>query len=399
MTSWTRNGDLKKRLEKKWATGGFLPQLVEDEPFEPLRIPLKHPTARELTHNFEDARSWIDHLVGHAGHGSKAGYDIEWRTINHRSLGRNKLPVAVIFPTLKDIVRYVGRHGEAARFQTLYSEIVESCPELGPILKKYPNDVLRHDGAWDRLLSIVAYLKTHPRPMIYIRQLEIPGVDTKFIETHKGILDRLLTVCLPGESVDNQAKGISGFERRFGFLTRPPRIRLRILDTSLAVMGLCDLEMPVNHFINLPNKPRTMFIVENEINGLCFPPFPNALVVFGLGYGLTALAGVNWLNRSDLWYWGDIDTHGFAMLDQIRHYFPHTRSFLMNESTLVAHKDLWGSEPSPTSRDLGLLTEDEKKVYESLQNNSYAPSVRLEQERISFSRVKEALNAMKLNPT
>ncbi len=35
------------------------------------------------------------------------------------------------------------------------------------------------------------------------------------------------------------------------------------------------------------------------------------------------LAEASWLKERDLFYWGDIDTHGFAILDQLRGHFPH----------------------------------------------------------------------------
>jgi hypothetical protein len=68
-----------------------------------------------------------------------------------------------------------------------------------------------------------------------------------------------------------------------------------------------------------------VFITENETNFLAFPEVADAIVVFGAGYGWEALARASWLHRCQLHYWGDIDTHGFAILDQLRGYFPARR--------------------------------------------------------------------------
>jgi len=38
----------------------------------------------------------------------------------------------------------------------------------------------------------------------------------------------------------------------------------------------------------------------------------------------------DWLARSRILYWGDIDTHGFFILNRLRGIFPHAESFLMN---------------------------------------------------------------------
>lgn len=397
MTAWTRDIDIRKRLEKKWNNGQLLAQCVSPGPFNPLRIPLKHPTAKELTHEFDAARTWIGHLMAHAGKQSFKKFTIEWQESNHRTLGRNQIPRAVIFHTLDQILHYLGKTVAAERYQSLFREITALHPELAELLIERPLDVLAHDTVWPSLLAIVSFIRQPPCPGIYLRQLEIPGVDTKFIETHKAWLTRLLIQVLPGSAVNEQARGASAFERRFGFLSKPARIRFRTLDPDFTIMGLSDMEIPEHDFCHLPIMPDTIFIVENDINGLAFPRFPRALVIFGLGYGLSTLSNALWMQDKPIWYWGDMDTHGFAMLDQIRHYFPQTRSFLMDYATLLSHRALWGRETSPTTRDLPLLTPDEARVYDTLRHNLHAPMVRLEQEQISFSQVRSVVKAIQTN--
>ncbi len=397
MTDWTRNADIRSRLEKRWNRGDFLAMGVQSPPFEPLRVSLKHPTAAEIGRKFSEVRAWINHLVRHAGPDKRKGYIIEWREINHRTLGRNKLPVAVTFQTIEDIYLYLGKTKEAEAYRSLFAYITGRFPELAGILTKKPHEVLKYGAVWSELLAIVTFLKKNPRPMIYIRQLDMPGVHTKFVETHKAWLTRLLTEVLSEGAVDQTVAASSSFEKRFGFLPKPDRIRFRILDPALSIMGLTDLQVPGDQFHDLPISPRIVFVTENEINGLSFPPVPDALVVFGLGYSVSALSGAPWIDQTNLWYWGDIDTHGFAMLDRLRHHFPHARSFLMDEDTLMSHKDLWGSEPSPVHRNLPLLTIDEAKIYDALCGDRYAPALRLEQERISYAHVIQSIGKVKKN--
>ncbi len=391
MTPWTRNDDIKKRLLKKWQKGEFLARSVGSAPFEPLRIPLKRPNAKELAHEFDKARTWVAHIIDHAGTETKKGFDIEWQVVNHRTLGKNKMPKAVIFHTLDDLAAYLGKAPEIRRYHQLFKKITAQFPELEPLLMEKPLDVLAHDKVWPQLLAIVSWIRDHTRPGIYIRQLEIPGVDTKFIETHRGWLTRLLTAALPPESLKDGATGKGAFERRFGFKPKPARIRFRILDPTVSPMGLTDLAIPAEEFNHLTIRPDTIFVVENEITGLSFPPFPRAMVIIGLGYALSCLSSICWMKDRAIWYWGDMDTHGFAMLDQIRHYFPQTRSFLMDEATLLTHKALWGTEPTPTHRDLTLLTPEEADVYDRLRYNRYAIQLRMEQERIPFSLVRRVV--------
>lgn len=76
------------------------------------------------------------------------------------------------------------------------------------------------------------------------------------------------------------------------------------------------------------------------MNGLCFPNVDSSLVIFKLGYGLDVLKSVTWLTNKEIYYWGDIDTHGFAMLDQIRSFLPQTKAILMTEEILLAHRKI-----------------------------------------------------------
>jgi hypothetical protein len=84
----------------------------------------------------------------------------------------------------------------------------------------------------------------------------------------------------------------------------------------------------------------------------------------------------------DLWYWGDIDTHGFAILSRVRSHFPHTRSLLMDRHTLLAHRAHWGEEKHQTSEPPVHLTPAEAQLEQDLRLGTYQPHLRLEQERI-----------------
>jgi hypothetical protein len=113
-----------------------------------------------------------------------------------------------------------------------------------------------------------------------------------------------------------------------------------------------------------------------------------------LGYGLDRLSEVPWWTDRDIYYWGDIDTHGFAIVDRLREALPRARSLLMDRDTLMAHRALWGAEPEPHLGALCRLTEPERALFEDLRQDRLGPRVRLEQERISYSWLRDALCAL-----
>lgn len=207
----------------------------------------------------------------------------------------------------------------------------------------------------------------------------IPGIDTKFVETRKNLLSELLDLALPPDAIDPQAAGARGFEQRYGLLQKPPLVRFRLLDRRLAIDGLTDLSVPAEQFARLSPSVSRVFITENEVNGLAFPEVPAGLVIFGLGYSLESLADARWLADKLLYYWGDIDTHGFAMLDRFRSRFPETHSFLMDRDTLLAHHVFWVTEASPHRGHLRRLEPGERSLFEDLCGDRLGNRIRLEQ--------------------
>ena len=264
-------------------------------------------------------------------------------------------------------------------------------------LEKRPHAALELGPVWPRLLSVVGWLQATPRPGIYLRQVDIAGVDSKFIESNRSVLAELLDLALPPDAIDRAATGMAGFCQRYGFKDRPLRIRFRwlgldSLDSPAAGYG-ADLTVTQTAFEQLNAAVSHVFITENEVNFLAFPDMPNALVVFGGGFGgLDRLRSAAWLHQRSVHYWGDIDTHGFAMLDQLRAYLPQVQSLMMDEGSLMHHVDHWGHEPQAQQRDLPRLTPDERAVYNTLRDNRLRPGLRLEQERIGFGWVQQSLS-------
>ena len=372
-----------------WARGTMLASLVTGQPLFPRRLPIRGPTSAELAGRFDEARTWARALR------AMAHVRIEERQFRHRLLGSNSLPRVAWLDGMDDAVALLGKARELARFEALLEHTRRRLPVLLEWLGKRPLAALEQAQDWDRLLDVVAWMQEHPRPGIYIRQMDIPGVHTKFIERHRGLLSELLDCALPATAIEGEQSGVRRFEGRYGFRARPERIRFRMLDASCADFGLrpmADLECDAATFAALEPGVSQAFITENEINFLAFPEVPESMVIFGAGYGFESLGKARWLDACRVRYWGDIDTHGFAILDQLRAHLPHAESLLMDRATLLAGKPLWGQEKAPVERELPRLNAAESKLYDDLCANRFGEGVRLEQERIGFARVREALD-------
>lgn len=406
--SWTTPTDLKAQVQKLWDRGLLLASLAGGEPVCPKRLAIKGPDSRDLSERFPEVRDWIARLSAAEGL-----YRIEWRSVNHRVLGTNQIPAAIRVDTLDDAFGLIGKRRSAEQFTALVEVTRGQHPELIPWLARRPLRAMELAGDWPQLLALVAWLRAHPRPAIYLRQIDLPGVHTKLIEGHRGVLTELLDLVLPAAAIDKSHTGTGGFCRRYGFLDRPLRVRFRLLVPGASCSGSwphppnvpgasCsglpaieapdqDITLTQTAFAALELPATTVYITENEINFLAFPPVPSAMVIFGAGYGFENIATARWLQSKRVYYWGDIDTHGFAILNQLRAVLPRAVSVLMDQQTLMDHRPLWGIEAQPETAALTRLTTEESALYDQLRQNHWGDRVRLEQERIGFDYLREAL--------
>jgi hypothetical protein len=210
-------------------------------------------------------------------------------------------------------------------------------------------------------------------------------VDTKWISANRALVTGLLRALLGREGDLFQLAGL----RR-----EPVLLRMRLLDPQLrtSVGGLDDVTAPIEQIAALALQPSRVFIVENLQTGLAFAELPGSLVFMGKGYAVDVFGAIPWLRDVVCHYWGDIDTHGLAILDRLRDYLPQARSLLMNETTLLDHRDLWVQEARPLGpQDLANLDDAEKALYDSLVGNRWETSLRLEQERIAWDYAWERI--------
>ncbi|HEX7003338.1 MAG TPA: Wadjet anti-phage system protein JetD domain-containing protein [Trueperaceae bacterium] len=397
MSAWTTPADLRTQVERLWRSGRILSSCLSREELFPRRLTLKGPRAGEIFERFAEVRDWIANLQRECGN-----YRLVFSEHNNRLLGTNALPSEVWVDDTQAALRLVGKTRQAATFEQLVATTRAGQPELLAWLEKRPLEALELAPEWPSLMATVKWLRSNPRPDIYIRQIDIQGVDTKFIEKRKRVLAELFELALPPDAVDDEWRGAAGFEARYGFRRKPTRLRFRLLDPALSPLtpGVIeeggeqadlDFTLPASVVSELRLPVERVFITENEINFLAFPEVPGSLVIFGGGYALDLLAEITWLRECEVHYWGDIDTHGFAILDRLRSYFPSTRSLLMDRETFMAHEGKWGSEKTPVNRDLPRLNTGETELYDDLRCNRLGERLRLEQELISYTVLLAAL--------
>jgi len=389
--TWTGSKELKAQLARLWERGELLRDVVTCNTRFPLRLKLKSPSSTDITDHFDVVRAWASELA------AATSLRIEWQEVRHRVQGVQNMPACAWIETVEDALSWLGKSREWDRFSAQVAVTRKMYPALLPWLEKRPLQALELSAEWPRLLAVVGWLAEHPRPGIYLRQVDLPGVHSKFIEAHRGVLADLLDLALPFDAVEVTKVGVGQFAGRYGFLDKPTRIRFRVLDPDIqAAPGpVCpDVTLDAESFSRLDIAVKRVFVTENETNFLAFPQVADAIVIFGAGYGWEALARSHWLKKCTMYYWGDIDTHGFGILDQLRGHFDHVDSFLMDRATLDAHAAVWGVEDKPLRVDLHRLTSEERALYDDLRDNRIRTGMRLEQEHIGFRWLGNRLRSL-----
>ena len=352
----------------------------------PLEVTLGVPTEQAALRQVDGVRAWVNAWQGWQGVGT-----LSWCVRRWKALGVQRLPEKLALRGPEDVAMWIGESARWERAQSRYQAFIVRWPVLAQQLPRY-FDVLADysDADFRRLAEMLDWINSNPKSNLYPRQIPVAGADSKWLDSRKGIISDL-TASLQGDPT-----GERDFFSRCGLRAQPQLMRMRVLDPELRARlgGLCDISAPCEEVTTIGIQPTNVFIVENLQTGLAFDDLPGAVVIMRLGYAVDVLGRLPWIQQAQCVYWGDIDTHGFAILNRARTYIPSLKTVLMDEATLMSHRDLWVEEKEQNlSTELPLLTTTEQKLYQSLKSNTCGQQVRLEQERVRWDMAWAAILA------
>ena len=421
----------------------------------PLRIPLGTPTEREVSGDPGAVRLWAQEWVACPLPGR-----LESGTRLWARLGEQTVPTGWILDGPEQVAQWCGqgeRWARACRRRAIWVQHwrqykgrhQEPCQEQPagrqrgqdnemadrPVVPARLFDVFADydDADFERLLTTLGWLLANPASSLYLRQLPLEGVDTKWVGKRTGLIVEMLAWLRarlddgsPERPVERGAEPElepqrepepelepelepepKGRKPAIDFFAatglRPPfhRIRLRILCPALRrlVGGLQDIEAPTEELARLALTPEGVIVVENRETGVALPGLDGMVAFMGLGRSVGLLRGLPWLRGRPGWYWGDIDTHGLEILARAREALPGLQSMLMDERTLLRYRHLAVQE-SQQHPGTGLepLTAAERALFAGLKDGRWGARLRLEQERIPWDAVERALDGIRPAP-
>lgn len=385
---WTTEKEIKQQLEKTWNKGIFLSALLTEDSLFPFKLKLNKPTNKDITERFHLVQKWVSQIA-------KIDFiEIDWVTVKNRIQGDQFMPTAIWIEKIEDVLKVLKKNKEYQGFLNIIEQTKKQNSRLLTWLAKYPFKALVLKDDWQKILLVVNWMVQNPKPNIYLRQVDIPQIHTKFIEQHSSILSELFDIVLPEEAINKTFSGGKQFSTRYGFLEKNTGIRFRNLDCKRSIFPnilQSDVTLDAESFAQLKPEIHRVIIVENETTYLALPEMDDTWAIWGAGYGWQPLAKAKWLEDCEIYYWGDLDTHGLAILDQVRERFPQTTSVLMDQATLLNYPDFWSQDNKSKKELLSHLTPAELQLYQALQTDQFGQNVRLEQEFIPFSVVGETL--------
>lgn len=385
--------EIKRALLKKWENGSLYTAILSEDIF-PYSVLIPRIKDSDFKNNFDETRKWLNQIEDYF---KKPGITIDKQSIKFRLFGSQNIPVKINFEDSASLAKFLGKQVELSNFYELIARTNTIFPDIYDELILNPKMLIDNSKIWNKVLVVSEFLKNNEVKGKYLRELAIPNIDTKFIESNKRLFRWIMDIILPDDLINKEHDGISnyGFEKRYGLNYQPTRIRFRILDPLLRkeFSNMSDIEINISEFEQLGKRDLfidNIYITENKINGLSFPDKNNAIVIFGLGYGVDTLKNSKWINSCGIYYWGDIDTHGFAILSRLRGYFPKAKSFLMDADTLKNHASMMVIEHKKhPSESLPNLNNKELSLYQTLKQSK--KESRLEQEKINFSYLQDYL--------
>jgi hypothetical protein len=279
-------------------------------------------------------------------------FSLETVEAGRNTIGANTVPSVAVFARVEDEIAFIGKTRDSTRVAALAGQLTEIEPALRAWAVKRPLELLKLRDDALTAGRIAVWLRDNPAPGVFVRQLSLPGVHTKFVEKHRQIIDQLVAALGAGSSlvepapglgtepaertepaprlgtepgepaglpplaeppdvglVPQPTQGVEGalgassartpaarFARRHGFIHPPELVRFRLLDAGQSVLGTArDITLTADSFSTLRLPVRTVIITENLVNFLALPDRPAALGLFGAGYGFTALRDAAWL--------------------------------------------------------------------------------------------------------
>lgn len=338
----------------------------------------------------------LQSLIAKSKNKTGSGYALELETVQSRRNGEQTSISRILFETKDDFLSFINENKSYKRFYNAIELVKESHllsnEKICEWSKSHLNDLQsepENSHYWSDICLCAEWLNKNQDSKLYIREIPLP-VHTKFIEQNSKLI----------QSLTEKSDSAVSFEDTFGLKTKPCSVRFRSISEKVSLpfstTNLRECQIPIKDFECLDkefsDQIKNIFIVENEMVYLTFPKVPNSICIWGHGYTVNSLNNVKWFNSKKIYYFGDLDEHGFDILSSYRRFYPNIQSFCMEKSDWNKHLQYAVvGKKLESSRIPENLIAEENEVFQIIRKSTQN---RIEQERISVSYIQEKLNLL-----
>jgi hypothetical protein len=359
-----------QQLEKKYQA--HLKAIIVSESI----FPIKLIGGTDKPTNHIECSEGIAYFLSNEKKEDKKGWTIQWHNIKVNKK-KEEWPSKIFIETEEDLLFLLNKEKEMAKFKQILQQLVGWNPAIQERLVKHSKDIIPLENTWKDICIVVDHLLQYNVSEYYLRNLPI-SVHSKFMEQHKSIIISFLKHLAP-ERFTSESKDLSEV---LGLKIKEHLFRIKWLDGALAKTYSIDLEVmgiSLSGLQGLDINVKEIWLVENETNLYLVPKRKNALAICSRGFAVNLLKDIPLFEKVKLFYWGDLDMHGFTILHQCRAIYHHVTSVMMDVETITFH---WSEyqliDTKIISSNLPLLHPNEMKAFEILY-----PHGRIEQEKLN----------------
>ncbi len=374
--------EILNKVKKKKSS--YLKSIILGEQMFPWNIPVNKKETGNLLLDTEILTT----LYSNSKNTKNRGYRIESKTLKRTQI--TKLS-KIIIDSEEDFIYLLKEEREINNFKNSINKFRDNFDS------KIIDDYLMNNRAFiynssalfiDNFIEVSKFLIENPSSNKYPRELELKA-DTKFLSNN---IQRITTFIRYFRELDDSC----GKYKKLGLINPFSTLSIRLgSNFNVKANGnsfepnLSTIELEA--FSSFDNTYDKIFVIENRTSFLKFPLEENELAIYMGGFAINILKDIPFLLKANLFYFGDLDEHGFEILSLFREMYPNTKSFCMDIETIKKYRDflIMGKEYTGIIKNLDSNETLALDYLISHKINGY--SSRIEQEKISLDFINYKL--------
>jgi hypothetical protein len=368
--------EIKKKALNKYTA--YLKSIINNDTYFPLEIKgNKQISTQEYSKAFEAFTTFYNNSKEKKGY----GYSFEYEKTKKIKITR------IYFETEEDYLKFIEKESQTNSFKNNIKTLRSTLDISDETLISNVSKISKWDVKFcTNIARISSFIINNPQSNLYQRELPI-AVHTKFLEKNITVITSFISNFIPLKNVDNKYQKLGLLDKSFLIKIRSTS-PFKIFDSKNNLSCSSEtITLTPKEFEQFKHSSKTIFVVENETTFYNFPIKENELCLYSGGFSILSFKNNSYLRENSLFYFGDLDEHGFAIFSMFKDVYPNAKSIFMNMKCLMEFKK-YKAEGKEYKGSLQNLNNEEETCFKYLKETNS----RLEQEKIPTSYIKKELD-------